>query len=241
MNAKHRAAEAALKYVKSGMTVGLGTGSTAKIFIDLLGQAIRTGQLTNIRGLPTSVRSEEQARQLGIEVVDFSIVESVDVTIDGADEVSPALDLIKGLGGALLREKVVAQNSRKLIIIVDDSKLVPHLCGKGRLPVEVAPFSRYASERFLRSLDGDPVLRLNPDNTPYVTDNGNFIFDCMFPPITQPGPFDQMLRDRAGIVETGLFVKIASVVIVADDQDIHELKRDDEDEDASEEGESAVD
>ena len=239
MSPKERAAEAALKHVKSGMTLGLGTGSTAKIFIDLLGKAIAAGQLTGIRGLPTSVRSDEQARQLGIEVVDFQQVESVDVTIDGADEVSPALDLIKGLGGALLREKVVAQNSRKLIIIVDDTKLVPHLCGKGRLPVEVAQFSRYASERFLRSLDGDPVLRLNDDKTPYITDNDNFIFDCMFPPITQPGPFDQMLRDRAGIVETGLFVKLASVVIVADSDDIHELAR--EDEPAEDEGDAAVD
>ncbi len=239
MDAKHRAAEAALKYVRSGMTVGLGTGSTARIFIDLLGQAIAAGTLTGIRGLPTSVRSDEQARQLGIPVVDFSIVDTCDVTVDGADEVSPALDLIKGLGGALLREKVVAQNSTKLIIIVDDTKLVPHLCGKGRLPVEVAQFSRYSSERFLKAVDGDPVLRLNADQSPYVTDNHNFIFDCMFPPITQPGPFDQMLRDRAGVVETGLFVKLASVVIVADDEDIHELKRDgEEDEGDSDEDDS---
>jgi ribose 5-phosphate isomerase A len=223
MNPKERAARAAIEYVRSGMTIGLGTGSTAQVFIDLLGAKLAAGELSDIRGIPTSVRSEEQARKLGIEIVDFSTAEQCDVTIDGADEVAPNLDLIKGLGGALLREKVVAQNSKKLIIIADESKRVSQLGTKSPLPVEVTKFSHESTERFLRSLGCTPTLRQGADAKPYVTDNGNYIYDCRFNGITDPAKLNEQLKSRAGIVETGLFIGIASVVLIASDSSLDTL------------------
>jgi len=213
-DAKTRAAAAALQYVRSGMTIGLGTGSTAKIFIDLLGAEIQTGRLKNIRGIPTSERSDSQAKSLGIEIVDFSVAEYCDVTVDGADEISPQLDLIKGLGGALLREKVVAQNTKKMIVIADESKLVQTLGTKVSLPVEFVPFAAAAVKRHLVALGSTPVLR-EDDGKPYITDNGNHIFHCKFPAIEKPAELDRAIRSRAGVAETGLFVGIAAVALVA--------------------------
>jgi len=213
-DAKTRAAAAALQYVRSGMTIGLGTGSTAKIFIDLLGAEIQAGRLTNIRGIPTSERSDSQAKSLGIEIVDFSVAEYCDVTVDGADEISPQLDLIKGLGGALLREKVVAQNTKKMIVIADESKLVQTLGTKVSLPVEFVPFAAAAVKRHLVALGSTPVLR-EDDGKPYITDNGNHIFHCKFPAIEKPAELDRAIRSRAGVAETGLFVGIAAVALVA--------------------------
>lgn len=213
-DAKERAAAAALEHVSSGMTIGLGTGSTAKIFIDLLGAEIAAGRLKNIRGVPTSERSDEQAKSLGIEIIDFSEAAFCDVTIDGADEISPSLDLIKGLGGALLREKVVAQNSHKLIIIADESKLVASLGSKVSLPVETVPFAAAAVERHLVALGSTPVLR-QANGKPYITDNGNYIYDCRFAPIGNPVELELELRAKAGVVETGLFLGIATIALVA--------------------------
>lgn len=214
MNLKERAAAAALQYVKSGMTLGLGTGSTAKVFIDLLGAEIKAGRLTGIRGVPTSNASDDQAKSLGIEIIDFSKTDFCDVTIDGADEIDPQLNVVKGLGGALLREKVVAQHTKKLIIIADESKIVTQLGTKQPLPVEITPFAKIVSEKFLKSLGCTPTLRLSADGSPYVTDNANYIFDCRFQKIDDPAALDRQLRSRAGIVETGLFVGIAAVAIV---------------------------
>ncbi|MGN6626106.1 MAG: ribose-5-phosphate isomerase RpiA [Tepidisphaeraceae bacterium] len=225
MNPKERAAQAALQHVQSGMTLGLGTGSTAKIFIDLLGAKIASGELRDIRGVPTSVRSDEQARDLGIEIVDFSIVDTCDVTIDGADEVSPTLELIKGLGGAMLREKIVAQNSKKLIIIADESKAVPHLFAKCPLPVEVTRFSYQASERYLKSIGSVPTLRQDGTGKAYVTDNGNFIYDCKFNESFDPAAVELKLKSRAGIVATGLFIGIASLAIIASDSGVRLIER----------------
>jgi ribose 5-phosphate isomerase A len=225
MNAKHRAAAAALAYIKNGMTLGLGTGSTAKIFIDLLGAEIAAGRLRDIRGIPTSIRSAEQAMSLNIPLTSFTDTPWCDITIDGADEISPTLDLIKGLGGALMREKIVAQNARQLIIIADDSKRVDRLGVNCPLPVEVAPFSRDTSARFLRSLGAEPTLRLDNDQQPYMTDNANLIFDCAFGSIDNPGALDRMLRTRAGIVETGLFVGIAHLAIIGHSDGISEITR----------------
>src|SRR4051794_31853459 len=177
MNPKQRAAEAALQFVNSGTVVGLGTGSTADFFLQALAAALRAGAVRDIRGLPTSRQSERRATELGIPLTTFADVGRADVTIDGADELGPGLNLIKGLGGALLREKIVAQNSARLVIIVDASKEVPVLGTKGPLPVEVAQFGHEAQATFLRSLGAEPALRRASDGSTVITDNGNVIYD----------------------------------------------------------------
>jgi ribose 5-phosphate isomerase A len=225
MDAKQRAAEAAMDYVRSGMTIGLGTGSTAQVFIDLLGRALAAGTLSNIRGVPTSVRSDEQARALGIEIVTLAAAGQCDITIDGADEIDDRLNLIKGLGGALLREKVIAQNSKRVIIIADSSKKTPVLGRKSPLPVEVVPFEHDTTAAFLRSLGGTADLRTNADGTPYVTDNHNFIYDCRYGDLTDPTTLNAKLKSRAGVVETGLFVAIATACLVAGDHGVKTLHR----------------
>ena len=213
--AKLRAARHAVTLVRDGMTVGLGSGSTAALFIRELGQALVQGRLKNLVGIPTSDESGRLARESGIPVVDFDTYARCDVTIDGADEVTPTLDLIKGLGGAMLREKLVAQNSAKLVIIVDESKRVDRLGTRSPLPVEVTKFGMAAHDRFLRSLGAVPMLRMKDGKT-YVTDNGNVILDCAFANgISDPAAVNAALGERAGIVEHGLFLGIASKVIVA--------------------------
>jgi ribose 5-phosphate isomerase A len=226
MNPKQRAAEAALKYVKDGMVLGLGTGSTADEFLQALAAALKAGKIRNIRGVPTSRHSEQRSLQLGIPLTTLAECPSLDVTIDGADEVAPNLDLIKGLGGALLREKIVAQSSRKLVIIADSSKSVTKLGSKSMLPVEVVPFAHEVQERFLKSLESLPVLRRIASGEPFVTDNGNYIYDCRFPNgIDLPNQLEATLKSHAGIVETGLFLNIAAVALVADDQRTEERIR----------------
>src|SRR5688572_25423251 len=159
MSPKQRAAEAALKHVRDGMVVGLGTGSTADLFLQALAGALKDGRLRDIRGVPTSRQSERRAEHLGIPLATLADCPRPDVTIDGADEVAPNLDLIKGLGGALLREKIVAQNSKKLVIIADAGKAVAKPGTKSPLPVEVAMFEHEANARFLKALGCDPALR----------------------------------------------------------------------------------
>jgi ribose 5-phosphate isomerase A len=219
MNPKQRAAEAAMKYVASDMVVGLGTGSTSDYFLLALGRDIAAGKLTGIRGVPTSLQSERRARELGIPLATLAECPNPDVTVDGADEVDPHLDLIKGLGGALLREKVLAQNSKKLVVIADANKVVEKLGTKSVLPVEVVTFAHEVQVPFLRSLGADPVLRLTAAGAPFVTDNANYIYDCRFPTgIAAPAKLEQTLLHRAGVVETGLFLGMAAFAIVADDE-----------------------
>jgi ribose 5-phosphate isomerase A len=225
MDPKQRAGEAALEHVRSGMVVGLGTGSTAKFFIEAVASALRTGKLRDVRGVPTSVASEKLARESGLPIVSFSQVHQVDITVDGADEIAPRLQLIKGLGGALLREKLVAQNSRRLIIIADSSKVVEKLGTKSPLPVEVTQFGIEASEWFLRGLGCTPRLRQTADGKPFLTDNGNCIFDCKFQGIPDPSALDQKLCSRAGIVESGLFLNLAEMAIVADENSVRVIAR----------------
>src|ERR1700722_14371325 len=225
MDPKQRAGDAALGYIKDGMAVGLGPGSPAKLYIDALGAALRAGQLKNIKGIPTSIRSRDQAKQLGIPLTDFAETPSLDVTVDGADEVGPGMNLIKGLGGALLREKLVAQNSRKLEIVADDSKKVAALGTKSPQPVEVSQFSHEASERFLRGLACVPTLRKAENGSLYVTDNGNYIYDCRFPRIDEPRILQESLANRAGIVETGLFLDMADIVLLAGIDAVETMKR----------------
>jgi ribose 5-phosphate isomerase A len=225
MNPKRRAAEAAMKFVQDGMVVGLGTGSTADEFLQVLAAALTSGQLKGVRGIPTSRHSEARARQLGIPIVTLAQCPLAQVTIDGADEVAPNLDLLKGLGGALLREKLVAQNSSKLVIIADSSKSVPRLGTHSMLPVEVVQFAYEVHEAFIRSLGGIPTLRRAASGEPFVTDNSNYIYDCRFPSgIVQPHELERVLTSRAGIVETGLFLGMASVALIADENQVEERK-----------------
>lgn len=203
-----------MEQVQSGMVLGLGTGSTADYFLQALATALKTGRLTDIRGVPTSRQSERRAQYLGIPLATLDDCPHPDLTIDGADEIDPRLNLIKGLGGALLREKIVAQNSHRLLIIADDSKAVPALGTKSPLPVEVIPFGHETHVQFLRSLGAEPVLRRNQDAL-YLTDNGNYIYDCRFTQITNPEQLQIALKSRAGIVESGLFIGIAHAAIIA--------------------------
>jgi ribose 5-phosphate isomerase A len=215
MNPKQRAGEAALSYIRSGMAVGLGTGTTADFFIVALATALRGGKLTNIRGVPTSVQSETRARELGIPLATLAECSALDVTVDGADEVDPELNLIKGLGGALLREKVVAQNTKQFVIIADESKVVSILGSKSPLPVEVTSFAHETTARFLSGLGAVPALRRTSSGSPFTTDNGNLIYDCRFRAIMEPWKLDEALAHRAGVVESGLFLNMASVALIA--------------------------
>ena len=224
MNPKQRAAEAAMSYVKGGMVVGLGTGTTADFFLVALASAIKSGKLTGIKGIPTSKQSERRAGELEIPLTTLAQSPMANITIDGADEIAPNLDLIKGLGGALLREKIVAQNSKQLIIIADQSKRVDTLGTKSPLPVEVAAFAHECHVPFLKKLGASPSLRLSPDGKTFLTDNGNYIYDCRFSRIDDPRRLEAALLDRAGIVDCGLFLGMATLALVADDQRITEMR-----------------
>jgi ribose 5-phosphate isomerase A len=225
MNPKQLAGEAALEFVSSNMVVGLGTGSTADFFLIALGGAIQQGKLRGIRGVPTSRRSEERARELGIPLMTLAECPHPDVAVDGADEITPELDLIKGLGGALLREKIVEQSCRKLVIIADESKRVDVLGTKGPLPVEVATFAHETQADFLRLLGCEPTLRSNDDGSPYVTDNSNYIYHCRFNRIDDPQALQLKLKSHAGIIESGLFLAMAKVAVIASPSGVTTLKR----------------
>jgi ribose 5-phosphate isomerase A len=225
MNPKQQAALASLEYVSSGMTVGLGTGSTADFFLIALSEALASGRLSNIVGVPTSLQSEKRAKELNIPLTTLEKAGRCDVTVDGADEVDPQLDLIKGLGGALLREKIVAQNTETLIIIADASKRVNILGARSPLPVEVAAFSHEAHVSFLKSVGATPVLRMKSDGAVFITDNSNVIYDCRFKEIPAPVELQAKLKERAGIIETGLFPGMAKVAIIANGDSISTMKR----------------
>ena len=214
-----------MESIESGMIVGLGTGSTTAFAVMRIGERIKSGDLKNIIGIPTSIRTEKLARNLDIPLGTLDQQPEIDVTIDGADEVDPELNLIKGGGGALLREKVVAQASRQNIIIVDESKLSPCLGTQWALPVEVIPFAAKTEENFLTSLAASVTLRTEADGQPYKTDQDNFILDANFGEISNPEALATRLGERAGIVEHGLFLGLASEVIVAAEDGIRQLKR----------------
>jgi len=211
---KRAAAERAVGWVESGMTVGLGTGSTAVWAIRAIGAALTDGRLRDLVAIPTSNESERNARDLGIPIVTLAEHPVVDLTIDGADEVDPALNLIKGHGGALLREKVVAQASRREVIVVDDSKPSPQLGTKMSLPVEVLQFAAAIERGYLESL-GATVTQRGGDATPFVTDEGNWIYDCDFGPIDDCERLSALLHERAAVVEHGLFLNLATDLLVA--------------------------
>jgi ribose 5-phosphate isomerase A len=207
------------------MVVGLGHGRTAIFAVRCLAQLLRDGQLQDIFGVPCSLQVEGEARCLGIPLTSLDEHPIVDVTIDGADEVDPHLNLIKGGGGALLREKIIAQASHREIIVVDESKLSPALGTHWPVPVEVIPFGWRSQAVYLELLGAKPILRLNSDGTPFKTDQGNLILDCNFGPISDPARLAARLGERAGIVEHGLFLGLATDVIVAGAEGVRHLKR----------------
>jgi ribose 5-phosphate isomerase A len=209
---KEQAARASLKYVHDGQIVGLGSGSTATIAIRLLAERVRDG--LKIRGIPTSVQSRDLALQLGIPLTTFDEYQQIDVTIDGADEFDPALNLIKGGGGAMLREKVVASASKQLIIVTDFSKQVPVL-GRFPLPVEVIGFAESLVAKKISGMGATVTGRCDSSGTPYITDEGNHVLDCGFGEILDPKALARNLSDMPGVVEHGLFVGMASVVLMA--------------------------
>lgn len=223
---KKRAGEKAVEYVESGMVVGLGYGSTAIHALRLIGELIRRGELDGIQAIPTADLIAEEARRARIPLTSLEKHPRIDVTIDGADEVDPKLNLIKGGGGALLREKIVAQATSLNIIVVDEQKLSPVLGTNFDLPVEIIPFGRRPLEEYLRSLGAEPQLRTKKDGKSFVTDNGNYIFDCHIGPIDDPYALSAELKSRAGIVEHGLFLDLASEVIIAAGDGIRSLIRD---------------
>jgi ribose 5-phosphate isomerase A len=211
MNPKQLAAEKAVSFLDDGMIIGLGTGSTAYWAIECIGQKMKE-ENWKIKAIATSVRSEEQARGLGIPIVDFSSIKVIDVTIDGADEVNDKLELIKGGGGALLREKIVATNSRVMIVVADESKWVKTL-GKFPLPVEVVHFGWERTFDKLRLLGCEPKRRMN-GTEPYLTDNGNYIVDCAFIEITEPPALHDAVNSITGVVDNGLFIHIANKLVL---------------------------
>ena len=222
---KQLAAEQAVEFIESGMVVGLGHGSTAIFAIRRIAELLKAGTLRAILGVPCSMQVAAEARQLSIPLTTLEEHPVIDVTIDGADEVDPNLDLIKGAGGALLREKIVAQASRREIIVIDESKISPALGTRRQLPVEVVPFGRRTQIRYFTSLGARVDVRTNSDGTLFKTDQGNLILDCAFAPIADPASLAAQLSRRAGIVEHGLFLGLATDVIVAGAEGVRHLRR----------------
>jgi ribose 5-phosphate isomerase A len=212
---KEQAAEAAVDEVRSGMAVGLGTGSTAIFATRRIGALLAEGALRDLVAFPTSDETRREAEALGIPLLPNELPRGLDVTIDGADEVDPALNLIKGGGGAHLREKIVAQATARELIVVDESKLSPKLGTKHALPLEVLELGWASQARFVESLGASVAVRIGSDGERFRTDQGNLILDAAFGPIDDPGALAAELAGRAGIVEHGLFLGLTSAVVVA--------------------------
>lgn len=212
---KRLAAERAVESIQPGMVVGLGSGSTAAFVVHRLAALRAEGKLTDVVGVPTSVGTEELARSVGVPLTTLEEHPVLDLTLDGADEVDVRLRLIKGGGGALLREKIVAQASRRVLIVVDAGKLSPRLGTHWPVPVEVLPFGWRSQALFLEGLGARITRREGREGAPYRTDQGNFILDCAFGPIAHPEELAARLEARAGIVEHGLFIGLTSELVVA--------------------------
>jgi ribose 5-phosphate isomerase A len=218
---KEAAGRAAAKLVRDSDIVGLGTGSTAYFAVVALGERVKAG--LKIIGIPTSVHTADLARAVGIPLTTLDEHPEIDITIDGADEVDPKLNLIKGGGGALTREKVVASASKKMVVVADSGKIV-RVLGKFPLPVEVIAFARTVVERKIVALGGSPKLRVKADGSPFVTDNGNEILDCSFGKIADPPALARSLSDIPGVVEHGLFIGLAKLVVVGRGTSVEEIR-----------------
>ncbi len=215
-------AQAAVDLVADNSVVGLGTGRAASAFVRVLAKRVADG--LRVRGVPTSEATAQLAGQLGIPLVHLNDVDTIDITIDGADEVDPRLDLIKGYGGALVREKIVAAVSRCEVILVGRDKLVPQLGSRGRLPVEVLPFAVAFCRRRLTELGCRPSIR-QLDGHPFLSDSGNYVLDCAIEPIEEPQRLEDAIRAIPGVVGTGLFLGIADLVLVGNDNEVRRLER----------------
>jgi ribose 5-phosphate isomerase A len=226
VNPKQAAAERGASLVQSGMALGLGSGTTSTLMVQAIGKKLREGTLQDIVGVPSSSGIAAVARESGVPLSTLDEHPVLDLNLDGADEVDPDLNLIKGLGGALLWEKIVATASRRVVILVDDSKLVGRLGTKAPLPVEVVPFGWKTHLAFVESLGGEPALRVQPGGSPFITDEGNYILHCRFEEgIQDPKDLEARLLTRAGIVGTGLFLEVAHQVIVGKTDGVEVLTR----------------
>lgn len=223
---KRAAAAEALAQVRSGMVLGLGTGSTVAHFLQLLGAKLESGELQGVVGVPSSIRTGREARTAGIPLSSLAEHPRLDLAVDGADEVTPELDLIKGMGGALLREKMVAQAADRLLIIVDSDKAVDRLGTRSPLPVEVVDWGWSGHVAYLEAHGASVQVRRFDDGPPFKSDNGNLILDCRFPDgIADPVALQAGLRARAGVVETGLFLGMTDEAILAGPAGISRLRR----------------
>jgi len=219
---KQQAAKRALDLIRDGQVIGLGTGSTAKFAIEGLGRLVREG--LSVQGVPTSVATERLARELAIPLVNLNEAGVIDVTLDGADEVDPDFNMIKGGGGALTREKLVALASVKRVILVDESKLVSRLGLSRLLPIEVLPFAWTLAARLLTGLGCVASLREH-DGVPFVTDNGNHILDCAFGPIEDAATLEKRIKLLPGVIECGLFIRIADTLVIGFDDRVEVRER----------------
>ncbi len=222
---KKQAAEAAVELIQPGMVIGLGHGSTARYALLKLAELLRSGKLWDIQGVPCSKKVEEEAKTLGIPLTTLEEHPELDLTIDGADEIDPDLNVIKGGGGAMLREKVVAQATRHQVIVADHTKFSPRLGTSAPVPVEVLPFGWCTHLRFLEGLGARVSLRRNPDGSPFLTDQGNYVLDCWFGPIPEVQSLARKLESRAGIVGHGLFVDLVDEVFLAGPSGLRRLTR----------------
>lgn len=220
---KKAAGVKAVDFVRSGMLVGLGTGSTAEFAIEELSKRVKDGRLSGISCVPSSERTRNFAEVLGLDLVELSSERKIDLTIDGADEIDSDLNLIKGGGGALLREKVLAQNSERNIIVADELKLSQRLGSRFPVPIEVLSFALEAEKNYLETLGGEAELRLAQDGSPFLTDQGNLIIDWNCGEIEDPSYFAERLSQRAGIVEHGLFIGTASDIIIGSPRGLKHL------------------